>query len=310
MKIVTLTMNPALDKSTSIDKLQARKKLRCSSPKYEPGGGGINVSRAIKILGGDSLCVFAAGGFAGELIKDLLKEEDVEYKCIKTKNPSRENLMVLEKSTDNQYRFGMPGEEVNSEEQNECLDYIEQLPNDVEYLIASGSLPPGVPDDYYGKVAKIANKKNIKCIIDTSGEALTKSVKTGVCLLKPNLRELSLLSKKDEISGLEQEEIAQNIIKKGIANILVVSLGARGAMLVTKDRIKYVIPPTVKQKSTVGAGDSMVAAIVLSMSRGEDVLESVKWGVAAGTAATMTPGTELCRKEDVEKIYEWISKRD
>ena len=310
MKIVTLTMNPALDKSTSIDTLQARKKLRCSYPRYEPGGGGINVSRAIKILGGESLAVFAAGGFAGEQIKDLLKEEGVEYKCIKTKNPTRENLVVLEKSTDNQYRFGMPGKEVDNAEQNECLDYIEQLPDNFEFLIASGSLPPGVPDDYYGTVAKIAYKKNLKCIVDTSGEALTSAAESGVCLLKPNLRELSSLSKKDEIYGLEQEEIAQEIIKKGSANILVVSLGARGAMLVTKDKIKYVIPPTVKQKSTVGAGDSMVAAIVLSMSRGEDLFEAVKWGVAAGTAATMTPGSELCRKEDVEKIYEWISKRD
>ncbi|MFO8067234.1 MAG: 1-phosphofructokinase family hexose kinase [Bacteroidales bacterium] len=309
MKIVTLTMNPALDKSTSIETLQAKKKLRCSVPRYEPGGGGINVSRAIKILGGESLSVFAAGGFAGEQIKDLLKEEEVEFKCIKTKNPSRENLVVLEKSTDNQYRFGMPGKEVDDAEQNECLDYIKQLPDSFEFLIASGSLPPGVPDDFYGKVAKIANKKNLKCIVDTSGEALTSAAKSGVCMLKPNLRELSLLTKKDEINGLEQEEIAQEIIRKGSASVLVVSLGARGAMLVTKDKIKYVIPPTVKQKSTVGAGDSMVAGIVLSMARGDDLFEAVKWGVAAGTAATMTPGTELCRKKDVEKIYEWISKR-
>ncbi len=309
MKIVTLTLNPALDKSTEIDKLQPDKKLRCTYPTYEAGGGGINISRAIKILEGESQAIFAAGGPGGDKIQELLKEDNINYHCIRTKNPTRENLMVMEKTTDKHYRFGMPGNSISEQELQECIDAVKNLPEDVEYLVASGSLPPGVPVDFYGKIAEIAGEKNIECIVDTSGEALEKAVEMGVCLIKPNLRELSQLVKKEEIYGMEQEEIAKRIIDEGKVKLLIVSLGARGAMVASEDMIEYVVPPTVKQKSVVGAGDSMLGGIILSMSRGDDLMDSVKWGVAAGTAATMTPGSELCRKEDVQKIFEWLNRR-
>ena len=136
-----------------------------------------------------------------------------------------------------------------------------------------------------------------------------KASEIGVYILKPNLGELSTLAEKEEISGMEQEEIAKKIINEGKADILIVSLGARGAMLVTQEAVEYVTPPTVKQDSTVGAGDSMVAGIILSLSRGDALLDAIKWGVASGTAATITSGTELCRRKDVEKIYDWLSSR-
>ncbi len=309
MKIITLTLNPALDKSTTLEQLQSEKKLRCTTPIYEPGGGGINISRAIKILGGNSMAIYAAGGSAGKKIHELLSREGIEQKWIKTKNSTRENFVVLEKSTNHQYRFGMPGKELYSEEQQEVMEAIQNLPSDVEFIAGSGSLPPGVPADFYGKVAQKAKDRKIKCLIDTSGEALIQAAKMGLCIMKPNLGELSKLVGKDEISGFEQEKIAREIIHQGKAEILFVSMGARGAMLATKDRIEYVIPPTVKQKSTVGAGDSMVAGILLSLSKGEKLYEALKWGVAAGTAATMTPGTELCRKEDAEEIYSWLNTK-
>lgn len=310
MKIATLTINPALDKSTSIDRLQPDKKLRCEYPTWEPGGGGINVSRAIGILGGQSLAIYAAGGATGDKIQELLDKEGIKQQRINTPYPTRENLMVMESSTENQYRFGMPGHEVSSKEIQQCLDAVKELPDDIEFLVASGSLPPGAPDDFYGKVADIAISKNIKCVIDTSGQALMEAAKVGVCLMKPNLRELSQLAGKDSISGLQQEEIAKKILDEGKASILIVSLGARGAMIATRNRVEYVVPPTVKPISKVGAGDSMVAGIVLSMSRGEDLRDSIKWGVAAGTAATMTPGTELCRRQDVEEIFRWLTDKE
>lgn len=310
MKIVTLTLNPALDKSTYIEKLQPEKKLRCEEPKYEPGGGGINVSRAIKILGGDSLTIYAAGGPAGNKIKNLLKEEKLNQQLISLKNETRENLVVVDRSTNNQYRFGMPGSKIGKEELQKCLEALKNLPDDVEYLVASGSLPPGAPEDFYGEIAKIAKQRNIKCVIDTSGKALTKAAEAGVCIMKPNLGELSSLAGKEKISGLEQEEIAKKVISEGKAEILIVSLGARGAMVATKDKIEYVVPPTVKQESTVGAGDSMVAGIIFSLSRGDKLMDAVYWGVAAGTAATMTPGSELCRKDDVETIFKWLKEKD
>ena len=310
MKIATLTISPALDKSTTIERLLPEKKLRCENPSYEPGGGGINVSRAIKILDGESLAIYAAGGPEGDRIEELLEKEGLKQQRIKTQEPTRENLLVMESSTNNHFRFGMPGTELSESELEECLAAVRDLPEEVEYLVASGSLPPGAPEDFYGKIAKIAKEKNIKCVIDTSGKPLLKAAESGVCIMKPNLSELSALAGKETVSGMEQEEIAKKIISEGKADLLVVSLGARGAMLVTKDRLEYVVPPTVKQSSTVGAGDTMVAGIILSLSRGEDVHDAIRWGVAAGTAATMTPGTELCRKEDVEEIFDWIKSKE
>lgn len=310
MKIVTLTLNPALDKSTSTERLLPEDKLRCEPPVYEPGGGGINVSRAIRIIGGQSLAIYLAGGPSGQKMEALLKEEGIEQRVIKGKNATRENFMVMESSTDRQYRFGMPGAEVSQEELAQCLQLVKELPDEVEYLVASGSLPPGAPDDFYGQIAKIAQERNIQCVIDTSGPALKKAAEMGLCLMKPNLKELSQLAGKEYVSAMEQEEIAQEIIKKGKAKMLILSLGARGAMLANGDTIEYVVPPTVKQQSTVGAGDSMVAGIVLSLSRGESLREVIKWGVAAGTAATMTAGTELCRKEDVENILNWLNNKE
>ncbi|KEO74038.1 1-phosphofructokinase family hexose kinase [Anditalea andensis] len=310
MKIVTLTLNPSLDKHTYTERLLPDKKLRCDEPVYEAGGGGINVSRAIKIMGGESLAIYVAGGPAGEQLEKLLREEGIEQYIIKIEQPTRENLTVIEKSTANQYRFGMPGSEVGEAALKECISVIEELPDEVEFLVASGSLPPGVAEDFYAQLAEIANRKGIKYIVDTSGKALEKTADKGVYLLKPNLGELSQLAGKEEISAIEQEAIAQEIISKGKAEILVVSLGPRGAMLATKDQVEYVVPPTIKQKSTVGAGDSMVAGLVLALSRGENLRDVVQRGVAAGTAATMTAGTELCRNEDVETILEWLNKTD
>lgn len=310
MKIVTLTLNPALDKHTTIQQLKPESKLRCETPTYEPGGGGINVSRAIKIMGGESLAIYLTGGSAGEQLEKLLKEEGIQQQLIKGKGNTRENFMVVESTTNRQFRFGMPGAEVSHEELEQCLQAIKELPEDVEYLVASGSLPPGAPDNFYGQIAKIAQERNIQCVVDTSGKALQKAAEMGVCLMKPNLNELSQLAGKKHVTAQEQEEIARNIIRQGKAKMLIVSLGARGAMLATGDTFEYVVPPTVKQQSTVGAGDSMVAGIVLSLSRGEELKDVIKWGVAAGTAATMTAGTELCRKDDVETIFNWLKRKE
>jgi 6-phosphofructokinase 2 len=308
-KIVTLTLNPALDKSTETKRLLPDEKLRCDTPRWEPGGGGINVSRAIKFLGGDSLCIYLAGGPTGDKMEKLLAEEGIRQLRIQGKEETRENLVVFEKSTQKQYRFGMPGARVSEEELETCLEVVRNLPEEVEYLVASGSLPAGAPSDFYAKITQMAQGRGIKCVVDTSGEALLKAADFGVCLLKPNLGELSQLAGKEDINALEQEETAKEVINKGKATMLAVSLGPRGAMLATRDHIEYVVPPTVKQLSTVGAGDSMVAGMVLALSLGKSHHDMIRWGVAAGTAATMSPGSELCRREDVEHIYEWLKEK-
>ncbi|WP_181307190.1 1-phosphofructokinase family hexose kinase [Rufibacter sp. XAAS-G3-1] len=309
MKIITITINPALDKSTRVQKLAPEKKLRCEAPTFEPGGGGINVSRAIKKLGGESCAWYLSGGGAGERLGHLLRAEGVSYREFRCQNWTRENLMVFENATGDQYRFGMPGPHISEPEWRQILQALEDLEETPEFVVASGSLCPGVPDDFYAQIAEIALRKGFKLVVDTSGAGLMKAAGKGIYLLKPNLNELAALAGKERITAKEQEELATQVLQEEKSQILVVSLGPRGAMLATKDGFDYVTPPTVKPESAVGAGDSMVGGMVLKLTQGWSWPDVVRYGVATGTATTMTPGSELCRKPDVEEIYDWIKSR-
>jgi 6-phosphofructokinase 2 len=308
-KVITITFSPCIDKSTSVASLVPEKKLKCTAPKSEPGGGGINVARAIKKLGGTATAIYPAGGYTGKFFDKLLADENIPAIIIESKNETRENIIVLDESTNQQYRFGMPGTGLKENEWAEILKIAEEM-KDVEFIVASGSLPPGVPLDIYARLAVIAKKKNAKFIADTSGEALKYAADKGVYLLKPNIGELASLAGKTYLKTSDIFSAAKKIIEKGECEVVVVSMGADGAMLVTKDMVKTFIPPPVERKSTVGAGDSMVAGIVFSLSNKKSLEESVRFGVACGTAATMNPGTELCRRDDVEKIYQIISSKN
>ena len=303
--IITVTFNPAIDKSTSVAVLIPEKKLKCALPVYEPGGGGINVARAIKKLGGQAVAVYLAGGYSGKTFTQLLTDELVDSIVTETRESTRENLIVLETASNQQYRFGMPGPTIREPEWQACLNSIENI-QDVEYIVASGSLPQGVPTDIFARIAFIARKKNARLIVDTSGEALKEAVAAGVYLIKPNLGELSMLLGKEELNIELVDDAAKEVIEKGNCEVVVVSMGPAGAMLVTKELALQIMPPAVKRKSTVGAGDSMVAGIVLSLTRNKSLTEAVQYGVACGTAATMNAGTELCRKEDAEHLYKLI----
>ncbi len=308
-KIITITFNPAIDKSTSVDKLVPDKKLDCERPVYEPGGGGINVARAIKKLGGEAIAVYLAGGYTGVKFNELLQDECIESVVTKTQNNTRENLVVVEESTNKQFRFGMPGLEVYEVEWQAILKSIVLIEN-VDFIVASGSLPDGIPTDIFAKIAQVAQNKNAKFIVDTTGEALNKAVEAGVYLIKPNLGELSSLVGMEEIGFDSIGIVARKLIENGKCEVVAVSMGPDGAMLVTKDLMVAIKPPNVKRKSTVGAGDSMVAGIVLSLSNNKSLLEAVQYGVACGTAATMNEGSELCRKGDADKLFELIKKID
>lgn len=303
--IITLTFSPCIDKSTSVDQLLSEKKLRCTAPKLEPGGGGINVARAIVKLGGEATAIFPSGGYTGKFFNHLLEKENIPSIIIETKNETRENIIVLEEKTKRQFRFGMPGTELKENEWQQCMKEVEDM-KEVEFIVASGSLPPGVPLDIYARLAVMAKKKKAKLIVDTSGEALRHAANEGVYLLKPNLGELSSLMGMERIKMKKIEEVAKQVISKGHCEILVVSMGEEGALLVTKNEVNRAVPPIVKRVSTVGAGDSMVAGIVFSLHQQKNLKEALQYGVACGTAATLNPGTELCRKEDAEKIFEMI----
>ena len=305
--IITITFSPCIDKSTAVAALIPEKKLVCTTPKLEPGGGGINIARAIKKLGGKATAIFPSGGYTGKYFNHLLEKEQINSIIIKTGNETRENIIGVDESNTNQFRFGMPGTELTEAEWKKCLQAVEEM-SDVEFIIASGSLPPGVPVNIYALLAKIAKSKNAKFIVDTSGAALKHVAEEGVYMLKPNLGELSSLAGKKELQPDEVKNIAQEIIAKGKCEVMVVSMGAAGAMLVTEQIAEIFTPPVVDRKSTVGAGDSMVAGIVFYLAQGKTLLQAVQYGVACGTAATLNAGTELCKKDDADRLYNLISK--
>jgi 6-phosphofructokinase 2 len=304
-KVLTITLNPAIDKSTTIATLVPEKKLKCSPPKFEPGGGGVNVSRALKKLGHTSTAMFFAGGYTGKFFETLLQQEAIETLVIPIGSHTRENLVVLDEAANLQYRFGMPGPAIHENEWRECLKKLRNC-NGCEYVVISGSNAPGVPLEFYSEAAEIVKQKNAKLIIDTSEKALEHALSTGVFFAKPNLGELSSLSGAKELDAGCVVEAARKIINKGNCEVMVVSMGPAGAMLVTANEHYHEAAPAVKIKSTVGAGDSMLAGIIIALQKKWPWKNVLRYGVAAGTAATMNAGTELCKKEDVEKIYSFF----
>jgi len=301
--IVTITMNPAVDKSTTVNKLVAEKKMRCSEMIAEAGGGGINVSKALRELGGASLAIFPSGGINGQLIEKYLQSLEINYKTIPIDKDIRENIVVRENDTNLQYRFVMPGASLTEQEAQSCLQIVQQLQPAPGYIVASGSLPPGLPENFFARLAKIAKQIHARFIIDTSGTPLQLAAKEGVYLLKPNLSELCALAGVSYLELKDVKEAALGVIKKGQCEVMVVSMGSSGALLVTHSGCEHVAAPTVKKQSTVGAGDSMVAGMVWMLSQGKSLQETVWFGVACGTAATMNPGTQLFKKEDVYQLY-------
>lgn len=304
-KITTVTVNPALDKSTHLRGLVPEQKIRCDAPRYDAGGGGINVSKAIARLNGESLALFTAGGPTGEMMKELLIKEAINIDPITVQNWTRESFVAVDDNTNSQYRFGFPGAALSESEKETILEKIAALSTD--FLVLSGSLNDGLSTDFYKEIAEHAKNSNIKVIVDTSGESLQKVLETSVYLIKPNVGELAKLVGVDRLEMEEVNQAAKKIIAQGSAEIIVVSLGPQGAALVTKDSYDYVPAPHVAKKSTVGAGDSMVGGMVWALSQNKSLDEVLRWGVACGSAATMNEGTQLFKIEDANRLFEWLS---
>ncbi|RYF87521.1 MAG: 1-phosphofructokinase family hexose kinase [Chitinophagaceae bacterium] len=303
--IVTLTLNAAIDKSTEVEQLIPEKKMRCAEMLIEAGGGGINVSKAIHELGGESVAVYFSGGVTGHLLSVLLAEKKIIAKPVEIGGSTRENFVVSELSTNKQFRFVMPGPAINETELSSIIKTIDDIPH-VSFLICSGSLPPGVSPQYLGALATFASERKIKLVVDTSGASLLAAYEKGVYLLKPNMSELCYLVGKDYLEQAEIEDAAKKVINTGCCKVLVVSMGPSGAMLVTKAGSIRFNAPLVKKQSTVGAGDSMVAGIVWMLDQGRPLTDAVQFGIACGTAASINKGTQLFKKEDAFRFYEWI----
>jgi len=300
--IVTITLNPCVDISSSVDGLKPEKKMRCAPLVYEAGGGGINVARAIKKLGGEALAIYLAGGNAGLNLQSLLATEALDTMFIDTAVNTRVNVMIVDKATSQQYRFVTAGDPIDKAHFEHCIQVLQNL-SELKFIIVSGSLQAGLPNDIFERFSAIAKQKQAKLIVDVPTEVMKAYPIKGAYLLKPNLNELSMLAGKEELQGEEVINAARYIIAKDICEVVVVSMGAAGALLVTKDISRRFVAPPVKVRTTVGAGDSMVGGIVLYLSKGKDIQEAVRFGIASGTAATLNAGTQLCKLEDAERLY-------
>jgi 6-phosphofructokinase 2 len=238
----------------------------------------------------------------------LLEEEGLDHHPLKIEGPTRESFTVDETTSGQQYRFSTPGPEVKPNEWEQCLQEVTAVDPKPDYLVASGSIPPGVPMDFYARLARFARKIDAKMVLDATGEPFFMAVQEGVYLIKPNLREFRRLVGKGLEDETEQVSAAHRLIAEGYCEVVVVSLGAAGALVTWTDGCERLRAPTVSIKSKVGAGDSMVAGIVTAMARGAPPIDAVQYGVAAGAAAVMTPGTTLCRREDTQKLFGRISE--
>lgn len=303
--IATLTLNPAMDLSMSTARVTSTEKLRCSLPRHDPGGGGINVARVVDTLGGDAVAVYPAGGPFGDLLTRALDELGLAHRPVPIPGDTRESFTVDEYETGLQYRFVLPGPCLSTEELARCLDALTSLDPAPAYLVLSGSFPPGVALTFYDDLLILTRRIGARLVVDLSGEPLAYAARQGgAYLLKPSLNELSTLVGRAITSEVEQEQALRGLMAKGCAQIIVLSLGADGALLACGEQLQRLRSPRVPVVSAVGAGDSMLGAIVLALAEGRSIDEAVRYGIAAGTATVMRPGTELCHREDVQRLLQ------
>ncbi|MFB9647216.1 1-phosphofructokinase family hexose kinase [Microbacterium terregens] len=300
--IVTATPNPALDVSTSVDRVVPEHKLRCGPTRLDPGGGGVNVSRVVRNLGGRSVAVYAVGGPTGQAYREILEREGVVGRAVRIAASTRESFTVDETETGEQFRFVLQGPEVREPEWRAFLSAVADDMPVGGYVVPSGSLPPGAPDDLYARIARLARDRGTRCVVDSSGTALRRALDEGVYLIKPSRRELGELvgaQLEDEQSLLDA---AHELVDAGACEVVALTLGAAGALLVTADGALRLPTPEVRVQSTVGAGDAFLGAFVLRLAQGRDIRSTFRAAVAAGSATAMLPATELCRPDDVAAL--------
>ncbi len=300
--VATLTPNPAVDLSTSVERIVPVYKLRGTSQRRDPGGGGINVARVIKRLGGEASAIYPVGGATGDLLCKLLEREGVASRTVPIADETREDFFVSEISTGQQYRFILPGPYLTENEWQQCLTLLSRTEPFPSFVVASGSLPRGVPDDFYARVARITKRHGARMVLDTSGPALAAAVAEGVDLIKPNLREMRDLTGFEPSDSRAWEDAARTLTKSGKVAVIALTMGHLGAALVTRDRVLRAPPLAITPVNAVGAGDSFLGALICRMASGAALDEFFRLAAAAGAAALLNPGTGLCLMDDVKRL--------
>ena len=301
--ILTLTLNPALDMATNVPDILPGQKLRCTDPHLDPGGGGLNVSRAIRALGGDSLALVALGGLTGDRLAGLIRAEGITFLSILGPGETRQSLTVTEGASGKQYRFMLPGPVWGEAERARVFTLLSATARPGGISVISGSQPPGVPADFPGQLA--ASMEGSRIVLDTSGSALFEAVKRpipGLDVLRMDGEEGEELAGRKLETRAETADFASELVARGVAKTVIVARGAEGNVLANATERLFSPAPRVKVKSTVGAGDSFVAAFVLAMARGQDAATGLAMASAAAAAAVMTDATQLCRAEDVMRL--------
>ncbi len=302
--IVTLTLNPALDVSLKTDVVVPTHKLRTGRPRYQPGGGGINVSRVCRRLGEPTIAVLPLGGPTGIRMTDLLIDEldEADVRTIPIQGDTRQSISIVSRSSGDQYRFVLPGPALSSSEMNLCLETVADAARQAgsRCIVVSGSVPDGVDLDIFSRL--VALIPDTAVVIDTSGPALTAALSSGAYLVKPSARELAAVVERELLTEADIIGAARHAKSVSDVEVIVVSIGPGGAVVVTDDDLTRLRAPTVRVRSAVGAGDSMVAGIAVGLNRDLDLVPAVSLGVAAGTAAVLTDATDLCKPADVDRL--------
>jgi 6-phosphofructokinase 2 len=300
--ILTLTPNPAIDISTSVDRVRPGPKLRCTPSSRDPGGGGINVARVVGRMGGHAIAAFPCGGSPGRELEQLVSREGVESLVVPIGGQTREDFTVFDETAREEFRFVLPGPRLRDPEWMACLKAIAGFERKLDFICASGSLPPGAPTDFYARVAEIADLKGVPFALDSSGPALKSALSERVHLCKPNLselRELVGLALEDEASLVEA---CRTLVSMGRTEVVALTLGAGGALLVTAREAWRAHPIGIEPVSTVGAGDSFLGAMVWALASRLSLEDAFRHGCAAGAAALLVHGTELCRAADLKRL--------
>lgn len=299
-RIATLTPNPAVDLASQAASVEPGHKIRTFGERYDAGGGGINVARTISELGGETLAVFASGGVTGRFVEEFLTTAKVPWRSVPIAGACRISVTVRDQSTGEEYRFVPRGPDVTAPECARILAVLGEV--EADWVVASGSLPPGVPSDFYGEAAAIVRGRGGKFALDTSGAALAGALKHGVTLLKPSLSELETIVGRRVRDLAEQQEQARRLVESGAAEIVALTLGAGGAILATAERVVHAPAIAVAEKTGVGAGDSFLAGLVSGLAEGRSPEESLRLALACGAAAVQSIGTAQVRRSAVEAL--------
>jgi 6-phosphofructokinase 2 len=298
--IVTLTLNPALDMSTEVARLVPDEKLRCAEPVLDPGGGGLNVSRAVMALEGESLALVALGGLTGDRLAGLIRNAGVPFLALTAPGETRQSLTVTEAATGHQFRFMLPGPIWSEADQDRVFTLLRASARAGAFGVISGSQPPGVPLDFPARLARAMPGLNV--ILDTSGPALAEAIAHPIAsleMLRMDGYEAGQIAGRSLVSRADSADFASDLVARGVARTVIVARGADGSVLANAKERLFCAAAKVKVVSTIGAGDSFVAGYILARAQGQDEAASLAMATAAASSAVTTPATDLCHLGDV-----------